>query len=317
MELSIIIPIYNVEDYLSQCLDSVYQLDDTIQYEVILVNDGSTDSSESIIVSYSARYAEKTRVVHQHNQGLSAARNSGMQVAKGDYVLFVDSDDVVEAAKIALLLRGAQADQVDIALGEYYYLIDGKSSTSKSIQRRLSHPRLQEKMSGLVMADYLLEPVSNNVRVEAWANLYKHSFLRENDLHFLDGLLHEDVLFTFTAFMKAGLVKYYPYVFYLYRSRANSIMANSLNRINGLNKLYIIDRLLEYEKKNQIQSKALESCLLTQYFGVVRHYKLSNMKIEQRLAYCQRLSFSARLRYWLIGYFKRGAVESIGKVGRT
>lgn len=317
MELSIIIPVYNVEDYLSQCLDSVYQIDENIQYEVILVNDGSTDASESIIASYAARYAEKTRVVHQHNQGLSAARNSGMLVAKGDYLLFVDSDDVVEADKIRLLLRGAQEEGVEIALGEYYYLVDEECSTSKSIERRLSHPKLQEKMSGLEMADYLLEPLTNNVRVEAWANLYKHSFLKEQNLYFLDGLLHEDVLFTFTAFMKARLVKYYPYVFYLYRSRANSIMANSLDRINGLNKLYIIETLLEYEKHHQIQSKALESCLLTQYFGLVRHYQLTSMKIEQRLAQCKSLSFSARLRHWVISYFKRGAVEAVGKVGRS
>ncbi|MGT2968642.1 glycosyltransferase [Streptococcus azizii] len=316
MELSIIIPIYNVEAYLSQCLDSVYQLDRQIQYEVILVDDGSTDSSSRILETYSTRYAERTTVIHQQNQGLSAARNSGMRVAKGDYLLFVDSDDVIEADKVELLLRGAQKDGVEIALGEYYYLIEGETSTSKSIQRRLAHPRLQEKMSGLEMADHLLEPITNNVRVEACANLYQHSFLKEHQLYFLDGLLHEDVLFTFTALMKATLVKYYPLIFYLYRSRANSIMATSLDRINGLNKLYIIETLLDYAERHHIQSRSLESCLSTQYFGLVRHYKLSNEKIEQRLANCRKWSLSARLRYCFISYFKRNAIEVVGKVGR-
>lgn len=92
MKLSIIVPMYNVEHYLRQCLDSIYKLD-KIEKEVILVNDGSKDETLEIAKEYGEKYREITTVIDQHNSGLSITRNKGLEKAKGDYIYFFDGDD--------------------------------------------------------------------------------------------------------------------------------------------------------------------------------------------------------------------------------
>ena len=94
MKLSIIIPVYNTEQTLEKCVDSVLQ-SSLNNFEIILVNDGSTDNSANICESYKNNYPEQVLVIHQKNQGLSAARNAGLGIAKGQYITFVDSDDYI------------------------------------------------------------------------------------------------------------------------------------------------------------------------------------------------------------------------------
>ena len=95
MQLSIVVPIYNVEQYLRECLDSLYKIDG-IDYEVILVNDGSKDRSREIMEEFKQSYPERTVIVDKENGGLSSARNAGMRVAKGEYISFIDSDDFID-----------------------------------------------------------------------------------------------------------------------------------------------------------------------------------------------------------------------------
>lgn len=316
MELSIIIPVYNVEEYLSQCLESVYQLRENITYEVILVNDGSVDRSKEIIDKFAQKYSYNTKVINQSNQGLSAARNSGLRVAIGDYILFIDSDDFIEASKLESLLQEAKEENLDIVLGEYCRYIDGDILATKAITRRLQNKRLQYNLDGLTMLDFLLEPFTDNVRVEVWVNLYKRAFLEENDLVFVKGLLHEDTLFTFMAMLKATRVKYSPSIFYIYRLRHNSIMASSFDKTNGLNKLYIIQTLSQHKLEYGIKSKAMESCIVAIYLGLVRYYKIRNTEIEKALFDYKMLSTTARIKRFFIKFFNRKAIETVGKVGR-
>ena len=97
MQLSIVVPIYNVEQYLRECLDSLYKIDG-IDYEVILVNDGSKDGSREIMEEFKQSYPERTVIVDKENGGLSSARNAGMRVAKGEYISFIDSDNTCSFA---------------------------------------------------------------------------------------------------------------------------------------------------------------------------------------------------------------------------
>ena len=92
---SIIVPVYNVEDYLPECVDSLLAQDTATPYEILLVDDGSTDSSGSICDAYADKDA-RVRVIHKSNGGVSSARNTGIQMAKGAYIFFVDSDDILE-----------------------------------------------------------------------------------------------------------------------------------------------------------------------------------------------------------------------------
>ncbi len=117
--LSYIVPIYNVEDYLRKCVDSLLQQDlPTDEYEIILVDDGSPDACPAICDDYAAQYSN-IRTIHRSNGGLSAARNSGLKIAKGKYVQFVDSDDYIEPNTAAALTRKMEQDGLDILKFDY------------------------------------------------------------------------------------------------------------------------------------------------------------------------------------------------------
>lgn len=117
--LSIVIPVYNVEAYLRQCLDSVLKSDGAQHCEVILVNDGSTDSSPEICREYTAQYGN-VRLVNQPNQGLSEARNTGIREATGKYILFLDSDDFLYEGSLKYILSNIEGATTDIFLGRAY-----------------------------------------------------------------------------------------------------------------------------------------------------------------------------------------------------
>lgn len=116
--ISIIIPVYNVEQYLPRCLDSVLN-QDYRDWECILVDDGSHDQSPQICDDYQKRHA-RFRVIHQQNQGVSAARNAGLAIASGEYISFVDSDDWLDPAYLSSLLNGLTAG-CDLAVGGIFY----------------------------------------------------------------------------------------------------------------------------------------------------------------------------------------------------
>ncbi len=117
MKLSIIMPVYNVEDYLCKCIDSVLN-QDYEDYEVILVDDGSPDECPKICDSYAKKH-DNIRVVHRENGGLSAARNSGIEVAIGEYILFVDSDDYIEPNVLGTLMEQVEREQLDVLRFDY------------------------------------------------------------------------------------------------------------------------------------------------------------------------------------------------------
>ena len=117
MKLSIIVPIYNVAPYLRKCVDSLLT-QDISDYEIILVDDGSPDECPQICDEYVEKY-DSIRVVHQENEGLSAARNSGVKVAQGDYIMFVDSDDYLQPNVLGALMEQVERDNLDVLRFRY------------------------------------------------------------------------------------------------------------------------------------------------------------------------------------------------------
>ena len=114
MKLSVIVPIYGVEQYLHKCVDSLLDQDiPSSDYEIILVDDGGHDKCPQICDDYAAAH-ENIRVVHQENGGLSAARNSGIEVAQGEYIMFVDSDDYIEPKVLKELIEQVERDNLDV-----------------------------------------------------------------------------------------------------------------------------------------------------------------------------------------------------------
>ena len=217
MLFSVIIPVYNVEKYLRECLDSV--LNQTFSdWEAVCVNDGSTDGSAGILEEYSAK-DERFRVIEQTNAGLSAARNTGMENAKGDYVLFLDSDDWLELNALKILAGNLAGGDMVCFTGRRYLEAGKRYCPSDQLEER-------QYQSGM---NYYNE---NALRCRDFAfvcvvlRAYKHSFLVENDLRFKEGIFHEDNEFTPRAITLAKSIAACQNSYYQRRIRSGSITSS-------------------------------------------------------------------------------------------
>ncbi len=209
MIFSVIVPVYNVEQYLSQCLENLMQ-QDYDDYEVICVNDGSTDGSRKILTEMENRFPQM-RIIDRENGGLSAARNTGLKAAKGDYVVFVDSDDWVEPTMLSRLFAECEgADMVCFACR--------RTDTNANDILPSEHSTGWDYYNRHALEACVVPFVC------VWQRCYRREFLTENNLYFREGILHEDNEFTPRACFRAKSVKVIPDVLYNYRVRPGSIM---------------------------------------------------------------------------------------------
>lgn len=214
-KISIIVPVYNVEHELSRCVDSILNQSYT-NIEVILVDDGSTDRCPSICDAFVMK-DRRVRVIHKPNGGLSSARNAGLREASGEWILYVDSDDyILNDSCERLIAVGAKydcdivsADAIREFNGGREYMVHGSLADGKCYPSR----------------DFIIKTVKPcEWYAPAWLNLYKRFFLIENNLFFVEGLLHEDMEMQPRVFLAAKTVAYCAYPFYRYVDRASSIM---------------------------------------------------------------------------------------------
>lgn len=201
-KVSIIIPVYNVERYLRQCLDSA--MNQTLRdIEIICVDDGSTDGSGAILDEYAAKDG-RFRIINQENRGLAGARNTGLRHFTGEYLIFLDSDDYWELDTCEKLLKKAESAGADMV--QFRYDSFGESTFYK--------PEMVE------VGD-ISSPVDkirmNHLVPNVWLYLFRGDFLRENKLQFHEELLFEDVPFTFRSRFLANKIVCLPRVFYHYR----------------------------------------------------------------------------------------------------
>lgn len=229
MDLSIIVPVYNVESYLRECLDSL--LDQNLKdYEVIIVNDGSTDLSQPIIDEYVFKHANFHAFL-KPNGGLSDARNYGLRFAKGEYIAFLDSDDYVAKDGYAKMLKIAKAEDADIVIGDLVYF------WSEENKEKITKDGISD-VSGDKKKDLFLSPLF------AWNKIYKRSFFKELKINYPLGLWYEDIPVTLTCFAKAQKVGYLHEPIFNYRQRSASIMNSSYDpRMESV--FAIFDLLLE------------------------------------------------------------------------
>lgn len=211
MKLSIIIPAYNAEAYLPQCLDSILA-QERQDCEVIVVDDGSTDGTATLLQRY-----PDVKVVHQENRGMSTARNRGLDEAQGEYILFVDSDD--------LLTDGALATLVAEFGGEDILAFNARKLHDATGQQTY-HPTIREPETTdgwTYFCRHRLEATDIHF-VCIWQRAYRRQFLIDNNLRFADGILRaEDDLFTTQAMLAAKTLRTITPCLYIYRIRAKSI----------------------------------------------------------------------------------------------
>lgn len=224
--VSVIIPIYNVEKYLEECLASA--INQTLKnIEIICVNDGTPDSSMDIVEKYQ-KDDERIVVVNKENGGLSSARNAGMKVATGEYIYFLDSDDLLQEDALEKLYLRAVAENLDVL----YF--DGGSfceddSLSEHMKRFSTYYIRKHDYSGVVSGKELLVEMRKNMeyRAPAWLNLTKRSHIEKHKLSFHEGVLFEDEAYTFACMIKADRVSHTPEHFYRRRVRPNSVMTGN------------------------------------------------------------------------------------------
>ena len=227
-KVSIIVPIYNVIPYLKECLDSIL-VQTFSDFELILVDDGSTDGSERLADSY-ALSDPRVKVVYKENGGLSSARNAGLDLACGEYIYFVDSDDYIEPDTLEKTVPYMDSGY-DMVAFNYRFL--GVSHTRKINSRCSTH--IKETSSITLSCDedrisFLMGPqIDGTVHWEAWNRLFRHDIIENNHIRFADNrkIFAEDLYFQlcYDAFISKVLL--IPDILYNYRLRDDSIMSKS------------------------------------------------------------------------------------------
>lgn len=214
--VSVIVPVYKVEQYLNKCVESIVNQSYT-NLEIILVDDGSPDNCPRMCDEW-ARKDTRIKVIHKANGGLSDARNAGLKIATGEYIGFVDSDDWISSDMYELLYDQIVNDNADIsACGVVCVFADGTQNTlTSTFCGSLNN---FEAMRAIVAEDILKQPV--------WYKLYKRHLI--DGLHFPLGKYHEDVFWSYKAISKAKKVSIINTVCYYYRQRLDSIMGSEFS----------------------------------------------------------------------------------------
>ena len=223
IKVSIIIPIYNVEEYLEECLVSAVKqtLNDI---EIICVNDGSLDNSMEIV----KRYAEKDErivIVNKENGGLSSARNAGLDVASGEYVYFLDSDDYIVEDAMEVLYDEAKLWKLDSIYFDAESFFD-QDETREKVDNYDDYYIRKNNYSKVVSGLELLANMEENdeFRASACLQMNRTAFLKEKNIRFIEGIIHEDNPFTLECMMEAQRTKHILDVLYMRRLREDSIM---------------------------------------------------------------------------------------------
>lgn len=211
--VSVIIPIYNVEQYLEKCLDSV--INQTYKdLEIICVNDCSPDNSAQILLEYAQRDTRIKIVNREKNGGLSAARNTGLDEAKGEYVYFIDSDDWIDLDYIEKMVSAITFSKTDVVVNTNV-IQEFENKPSK----KLVFGDLEIEENAFVDADNAI----NNIMWASWAQLWDRKFLVKNDLGFLEGHIYEDMHFSPVAYSYMDKIYAIAASAYHYRIRENSL----------------------------------------------------------------------------------------------
>ena len=214
-KLSVIVPVYKVEKYIHQCVDSI--LSQTFQdFELILVDDGSPDTCGEICDEY-AKIDRRIKVIHKVNGGLSDARNFGIDIAEGNYITFVDSDDKIDENMYQQMIKYMEENDLDIVCCDTY-LVRGER---KKFRARYENDNIFDK------SEAIIEILNGNLDNAAWNKIYKSCLF--NNIRYPKGRIYEDVATTYKLVYLADKVGYIKKPYYYYYKRKGSIVASAFN----------------------------------------------------------------------------------------
>lgn len=250
IKVSVIIPIYNVEKYLQQAIESI-TCQTLKEIEIIAINDGSTDSSLDILTQI-ANKDNRIRIVSTTNNGLSVTRNLGLYMALGEYVYFFDSDDLLEKDALEACYQKCQSEDLDFLFFDADCFTDSLEKDHTFDYYRTS--KYDDKtFSGIEILKKQLE--TQGYRSSACLSFIKKEYLKKENLFFYPQIVHEDELFTFLLYLKAKRVGLLKRTFFHRRVRVNSIMTSSFGMRNAMGYLTVCRELKKYSSQYQTNKR--------------------------------------------------------------
>jgi len=266
IKISVIIPVYNSEKYLKRCLDSV--LGQTMsELEVICVNDGSTDKSLEILEQYS-KSDERIIIINQNNLGVSTARNAGLDIARGEYVGFVDADDFIDSDFYEKLYTNAAVYSADVVCGGIKRENEKKRATLMKYNTVKTVDDVKEKFKSTNTPKYSF----------VWNKIYLREKLLINGIKFEDGIFYEDLIFTPNVLIKLGRLVTVSDTYYHYWKHSDSVIKIDTDKTRA-DKLYtkkmfkkiLRDNGLEFLNAEALESKADYTFLGIKLFKIYKY----------------------------------------------
>ncbi len=290
--ISIILPIYNVAQYLDDAFQSI--LKQTFKdFEIIAINDGSTDNSQDYIDKYMS-IDSRISCYFQENKGLSEARNTGMKHIKGDYVYFMDSDDILEENALERCYTCAIDNNADVCLFDAKLFYEEGAIPITWDYNRSKVLEENKRYEGLSLFTYLLQTGMH--RAVVWLQFIKWSYLKELNLSFYPGIIHEDELFTPQLIIQTSRIYYIKEAFIKHRIRKSSIQGKGYSKQNISCYLTVFDELFNFQNSDIIRQFAQYTLSKVFYTG-------------HTIPFVDK--FSVFLRAMLSGYLKYIGLKSI------
>lgn len=295
--VSIIVPVYNVEQYLKECLDSILQ-QSYQNIELIIINDGSTDESKKVIIPFLSD--ERVKYIEQENKGLSGARNTGLKNATGKYIVFVDSDDYIEKNMLMEVVFLMKTYNLDLVRFNADSFVDGLNETLKENNYDFSHRLEENKLYKEESLDLNRRSFSSSVCLY----LTTRELISKNQLAFYENVLHEDELFTTQVFLHTTRMMYKNVSYYHRRYRSNSIMTDlsSEKKEQSFDSYRVLFNELEKMIKNnnytETQKKFIKRQMISIYSGL-KNSRISDNKKKKVLKKINSITIKDKLFLFL------------------
>lgn len=320
VKVSVIISVYNNEFYLRECLDSI--INQTLkEIEIIIVNDGSTDNSLEVIEEYAHR-DKRIVIINKENEGISKTRNRGLDICKGEYIQFIDSDDYIDNNMIENMYNVATNNELDIVMCGYKRITDNKQYNN------LPEIKIDNIIDKKGILGYLTNSYENKLLWFVWRNMYKNELLKLNNIRFKEDLrFGEDSIFNLECFLEAQRIMAVDKCFYNYRYTPDSLTSRKYKSylFNNLNtqykekisiyKKYSLESLMKEDVDKNFIKHLLPICIgneinntnnsLTYNIKKMKKYKFVDDIIRNnsiKLLFDERYTLKEKIRFIIIKY---------------
>lgn len=289
IKTSVIIPVYNAEDYLEKCLQSVISQTQK-EMEIIIVNDGSVDKSAEIIESYQNKYSY-IKTINQSNQKLGAARNAGLKIAEGEYIYFLDADDYIDPQLLEKCYEVSTARQLDFLMFDSHIFAEKEDRDLNAFKlENYDRSDLNIPDRKFIGKDFWFKYHSLKViYTNAYLLYIRKEFLISNNLYFEEGVFYEDNDWIIRMFQADPVISYINKKFYYRRIHSNSIMTVSYNKIHLISIIKICEKILkmletEKDPENIIMDNEMLISLLYRYISI-NNFMIENEELDNYKEY--------------------------------